>query len=378
MRRILFIINSPIIGGAERHTISLAKGLEEYGFEAEILALKPGPAGSPKSFNNFKITFPSKPGYFGQLAEVKSRLANNRIDMVFAVNQRPCLVAALSNFGKDNGGIAAVGVLHSTRMRNWKELALQIAHYPFFRSLTAIIFISHLQKAFWNKWGLRPSNSTVILNGINPERYSPAIRAQYREDTRKYYGWAPNDYVIAISAVMRPEKNHGQLLRVFSQLKQKGISAKLLMIGDGPKRQELEVIINSMGLTKDVSITGFVDDVRPHVAAADVGVICSTAIETLSLAALEIMGMGLPMVMSDIGGAAEIVDASCGRLFPSGDDSGLLSALVDFADPSLRNQAGAAASRVVKERFDERVMFAAYANYLNEVIEIHSTKQVRS
>ena len=57
---------------------------------------------------------------------------------------------------------------------------------------------------------------------------------------------------------------------------------------------------------------------RPFLAAADVGLNCSTAIETLSLSALEMLAIGVPMAMSDIGGASEIVDGACrARCSPS-------------------------------------------------------------
>ena len=112
-----------------------------------------------------------------------------------------------------------------------------------------------------------------------------------------------------------------------------------------------------------VLFAGMHKDVRPLVAAFDLGVLCSVSIETLSLAALEVMAMGIPMVMSDIGGASEIVDGANGQLFRSGDDAGLRHALLTYRHHEARLTAGEAARRGVEARFDRKAMLDAYHGF---------------
>jgi glycosyltransferase involved in cell wall biosynthesis len=178
----------------------------------------------------------------------------------------------------------------------------------------------------------------------------------------------PEDYVIALCAVMRPEKNHLQLIEAVARLRQTGAPAKALLIGDGPTRAAIEARVAALGLQGAVIMPGMSKDVRPFLAASDVGVICSTSIETLSLAALEALAMGVPMVMSDIGGASEIIGDDHGRLFPAGDDDALVEALRHFQPETVRIAAGHAARGAVEAHFDHSVMVAEYAKYFRTLL----------
>ena len=110
-------------------------------------------------------------------------------------------------------------------------------------------------------------------------------------------------------------------------------------------------------------------DVRPLLAACDAVALCSTAVETFSLAALEAMALGRPVVLSDIGGAAEMVRPGVeGLLFPAGDTAALVERLTALADESLRSPMGAAARETVLARFSESAMVDRYEALLQELV----------
>src|SRR4029077_13405288 len=113
------------------------------------------------------------------------------------------------------------------------------------------------------------------------------------------------DYVIGICAALRPEKNHVQLVDAVAALRARGIPARALVIGDGPMRPAIEARARAAGVADEVRITGFQQDVRPYLAACDTAVLCSTTIETFSLAALEAMALGRPGAHSDLRGRRE-------------------------------------------------------------------------
>lgn len=83
---------------------------------------------------------------------------------------------------------------------------------------------------------------------------------------------------------------------------------ELQIVGEGPQRESLQQLVMSLGLEKTVKFTGFVSDVRPYLAIADVFVLPSVDCEASSLALKEAMLVGLPVITTTIGGAAEIVD----------------------------------------------------------------------
>jgi glycosyltransferase involved in cell wall biosynthesis len=204
----------------------------------------------------------------------------------------------------------------------------------------------------------------VIHNGVDPEYWKPAS-AETAARMRSLLGYAGDDYVIGLCAGLRPEKNHVQLVDAVAALRARGIAARALVIGDGPMRPAIEARARALGVHDEVRITGFQQDVRPYLAACDTAVLCSTTIETFSLAALEAMALARPVVHSDIGGAAEMVlDGENGFLFPAGDTPALVRRLAELAEPARRGRMGAAARELVVARFSERAMVERYETTL--------------
>ena len=146
------------------------------------------------------------------------------------------------------------------------------------------------------------------------------------------------------------------------------------MIGDGPMRAAIEARARELGVESDVLITGFQQEVRPFIAACDVMVLCSVAVETFSLAALEAMAMGKPVIHAELGGAAEMISqGSNGFLFPVGDTKTLISKLALLANRSLSEEMGRTARSIVESRFSETAMVERYENLLVEVCSNRSS-----
>jgi glycosyltransferase involved in cell wall biosynthesis len=107
--------------------------------------------------------------------------------------------------------------------------------------------------------------------------------------------------------------------------------------------------------------------VRPFVAACDVLAVCSTT-ETFSLAALEAMALGKPVVHAKVGGAAEMIrPGDNGFLFPVGDTEALVGKLAILTDRRNRERMGRAARALVEARFSEREMVDRYEQVLLEL-----------
>jgi len=178
-------------------------------------------------------------------------------------------------------------------------------------------------------------------------------------------GFSAADYVVGICAALRPEKAHLDLLRAMTILRRDCPHAKLLIIGDGPERRNIEAEIERAGMGPNVFIAGYQQDVRPWVSASDVMVLASTAIETFSLAALESMALEKPLIMTDIGGASEqISPGTNGYLFPPADVELLAHHLFSLANPELRRKFGREARAVVSSEFDIAQMLACYEREL--------------
>lgn len=360
--KLLFVMNTPLVGGAERHTFELAAALRDKGWRPSIFAIKAGSVPAP---DGIALRQPERPtGLGARIRDLAAELRRERPDIVVAVNERPVLVGT---FARRMCGVRVpiVAISHSTILRNRKEEWMQRLYTPMFNRLDGVVFISRNQQRFWHARGLRPRHETLILNGIDTARFSPEIRDAHRAGTRERLGFQPDDLVIGLCAVMRPEKNHLQIVEAVARLRGEGLPVRALLVGDGPMRGAIEARAAELGVAEHVILAGMHPDVRPYVSAFDIGVLCSVSIETLSLAALETMAMGIPMVMSELGGASEIADGGGGVLFAVGDLDGLCGALRGLADPLARRRAGEAARQKVVRDFQNGRMIEMYSTYLS-------------
>lgn len=147
-------------------------------------------------------------------------------------------------------------------------------------------------------------------------------------------------------------KNHAMLLRAFAGLVRKHPSARLQIAGDGPLRQQTEQLIVELGLTQNVDLLGFRNDILALLQAADVFVLCSLS-EGCSLALAEAMAAGTPVIGSEVGGIPEVMqDVGREWLVPSTDESAWTDALTRMAELSAdqRAELGRRAAQVA-ERF---------------------------
>jgi glycosyltransferase involved in cell wall biosynthesis len=168
--------------------------------------------------------------------------------------------------------------------------------------------------------------------------------------------------VIGSVGRLAPEKNQVAIVRAAAQLRRSGAEVRVLLAGDGPMREEIVSEAGRLGIEERVTLAGEVTDVRPLLAAMDVFVLPSTSVETFSNAALEAMAMSLPVVLSDIGGAREMVaEGTEGFIIPPGDDAALRHALEQFScDPARRQRMAAAARARVEREFSFGRMVEAY------------------
>ena len=229
------------------------------------------------------------------------------------------------------------------------------------------MFVCETQQRHWLRRGVFARSNLVIYNGVDCEHWRPGTREQ-RALIRGALGLEPRDFVVGMCAVFRPEKNHLQLVEAIAMLRRRGIPARALLIGDGAMRAAIESRARSLGVAAEVLVTGFQQDVRPFVGACDTVALCSGSVETFSLAALEAMALGRPVVLPAVGGSAEMVRAGReGFLFPVGDDAALVDALASLADAPLRARMGANARETVEARFSERAMVDRYEQTLQEL-----------
>ena len=366
--RVLFITPWLAFGGAERQTITLSNRLAERGHDCHLVYVKNEPGQLERLRGAASVQCLEAQRYLDRKALGRLRQSIERINPthIVAMNQYALFYAWL---GKRLAGSAAplTVTFHTTVMLTLKE-KLQLAYYrPLFRSADCLVYVCEGQRRYWTERNLYGRRTEVIYNGIDLQQWTP-VSDEARGCMRRALDFAPQDLVVGISAVLRPEKNHVQLVEAIAALRKRGLPARALLIGDGPTRPAVEARARSLGIAEHVLITGFQKDVRPLVGACDTMVLCSTAVETFSMAALEAMALARPVVQSEMGGAAEMTQpGENGYLFPVGDTRSLIQCLAALADPEARSRMGRAARASVERNFSERTMVERYELMLQEL-----------
>ncbi len=182
-----------------------------------------------------------------------------------------------------------------------------------------------------------------VHNGVDTERFAPTDDAGG--------GAAPDRLLVVSVGRLVDQKNHAQLVRAIARIEVERSKFDVEIAGTGPLMADL------VGLTEELEIrnlrfTGHTDDVPALLDRADIGVMPSRH-EGLSIAALEMMSAGLPVIVNDHPGLTEIVSAGVtGLVVPIDDHEALALALaVLIDDPALRARLGAAARRAVVDDF---------------------------
>lgn len=156
-------------------------------------------------------------------------------------------------------------------------------------------------------------------------------------------------------------KNQPLLLRAFAEVRRTLPRARLLVVGDGPERPALDALTVALGLGDAVSLTGFRTDISSFLSEADVFVLSSRH-EGISIAVLEAMQAGLPVVATRVGGVPEtVVDGETGLLVASEDEAALAAAMVRLGrGRDLRREMGQRGRALQAREFSLRVMTERY------------------
>lgn len=352
-------------GGAERHSMALAQLLAPH-CRVVLVTLKPDDALLAGRTEPLPFETPCLDVRRRIDRDAAARLAaildRHGVDTVLCANTYPLLYAHLAA-GRAARRPRIVEIYHTTRLLTWKQRLDQVFYRPFFWRSDELVYVCHAQRRYWSRRLLWARRVRVIYNGIDLSRF--AERREPDLAARAAYGLGADDHVIGVCAVLRPEKAHLDLLRAAARARDAGRRWKLLLIGDGPMRPQIEAEAARLGLQDDLRITGYLSDVRDAIAACDVMALVSVAIETFSIAALESMAIGKPMIMSDIGGAREQVEPGRhGWVFPAGDVAALTERLGEAWDLARLRTMGAAARQRVASEFSQERMTQAYLDLL--------------
>jgi glycosyltransferase involved in cell wall biosynthesis len=204
--------------------------------------------------------------------------------------------------------------------------------------------------------GFRGNRIAVIENGIDVEKYGPPVD---RAALRTRLGLDPHELLLVHVARHHPVKDQATLIRGFAAANVP--NSRLVMVGDGPLRGELESLSTSLHIAGRVSFVGIQSNVPDWLTAADAFALTSVS-EAASLTLLEAMATGLPVIVTAVGGNPDLVRKDVDGLHvPRGDSTALADAIGRlFTDSELRTRLGQSGRQRTHDRYRLDATVGAY------------------
>jgi N-acetyl-alpha-D-glucosaminyl L-malate synthase BshA len=211
----------------------------------------------------------------------------------------------------------------------------------------------------------------VIPNFICIEDYEKIYNEKFAIETPKHKKfYAPNgEKIIMHISNFRKVKRVEDVMHIFDKIRKK-IPAKLLLIGDGPERTNIEKLCRELGACDDIKMLGKVVSPEEHLLMADLFLLPSET-ESFGLAALEAMASHVPVISSNAGGLPEVnIDEKTGYLCNVGDVNGMAKRAIELLkDENKLNEFKRQAYEQAK-KFDIQKILPQYEALYNEVIKL--------
>lgn len=364
MKRILHVIPTLDRSGAEKQMSMLVRGLPKDEFDVHVCVLtRTGPLETELREAGIPLTIIGKKWRADPLAYFRLRR--------FIRDLQPHLIHtwlfAANSYGRAAGMACGVKCLVAGERcvdpwKGWLEFAVD---RRLARRTSRIVANSPGVKDFYVEHGLPGDLFTVIHNGIRPAEPSPISRAQLLAEL----GLPDSALLIGVVGRLWPQKRIKDAIWATDLLQVIRRDFQMLIIGDGPHRQRLEIFRNQCHVADWVHFLGHRSDVPRLMPHFDVFV-STSAYEGQSNSIMEAMAAGVAVVGTDIPGTRDlIVNGETGFLVPLGDRGGIARQInILLNDAPLRQRLGEAGRQRMLSQFSVENMIQRHVELYRELL----------
>jgi glycosyltransferase involved in cell wall biosynthesis len=350
-----------LYGGTEKQLATLIRGLDRSRFAPALCTLRPSVMDvSMLDCPVIELNMHSfrSPRTLAHIVRLRRFMSEKRIQLVQTFFQDPTIV----------GLLAAVGTECRARVCSFRDLGfwrtplkvlqLRLA-YPHFDGFIANSRAVALRAHELDRIPL--DRIEVLYNGVA----MPAQRACWRGEGAPVIGIVAN--------LNRSVKRVDLFVRAAALVRGRIPAARFVVVGDGSLRTGLAWLADELLLGESITFLGSLQDVGPHVASFDVGVISSDS-EGFSNAVLEYMAAGVPAVVRNVGGNSEVVeDYITGRLVDSDRPQDLADAIVSvLLSPDMWGTMSVRSREVARERYSLEACVQGHQRYYSRLLGLVS------
>lgn len=341
--RVLQFLNGIARSGAEEVALELLRGMDRQRFRCYLVCPEPLLAafGNDWQASHTSAHSMSMEGLrdWKQARQFVNLLRNEQIDVVHAHMIRAALVAVpLAKLAK------VPVVVHTCHGREaWRSSWLK-RRFWLDRRVSDLadmtLAVSEATRDYLiEEKRLSPNSVRVIRNGRNLE--SSEVSHEQQERVRTELCLMPNELVVGVFGRLEPQKGPSYLLQALPRVRQSVAAIKVLFVGDGSLRRKLEQETEALGLSQNVTFTGYRSDAMQLMACCDL-IVLPSLYEGMPLVPIEAAIQGKPVVATSVDGTLEVVvDGSTGVLVPPRDPIRLAQAIIELlVDPQRCNAMG--------------------------------------
>ena len=362
-KKILYVNYSMAVGGIESMVFNACLYFKDKGYTVEVLTFKDDGVYIKKlNENNINVHVLCKNEGFDKnlIISMSKFLKNSHYDVIHTNNYTAWLYTVLSRILS----FKSCNIVHT---EHWIEQVntkrrLFIERCLSFFTKKVICVSDNIVDILNTRGKLKADKLVLIYNGINTDVFS--YNSQERLQLRQHYNIPDNAKVMGAVGRLVDVKNHSTLINAFYTHLKNYPQDFLIIVGGGPNRDALQNLINKHKASENIILVGEKDNIHSYLSLFDIYIMPSLS-EGFSIGLLEAMSIGLPVIVSNVGGNKEIVKDNLNGLLVEPEDTSSLTELIErlSGDSEMKVLLGKNARDTVISNYSSKEMYDRYEEY---------------
>jgi len=336
--------------GGQRQALLLSKALEQSGHSVQ-LCVQPN---SPLHKKAVEASVPVLPVRMRGEMDVFAVLRLARL-----MKRRKCRLVHFHDahslaLGSAAASLAKVPLRVISRRVDFPLRGNYFSRKKYTKDIDVLIAVSQNVKEVLIEGGIDPGEIRVIPDGVDYSLFDEATSSDY---LRQELSFEADDFLVGIVAHLADHKGHKYLIKATQILKEKAPKIKVIIVGSGPLRMELDKQVKEINVEDIVFFLGFREDIPQILASLDLFVL-SSYLEGLGSSIMDAMACRLPVVATKVGGIPElVVHEETGLLVPPRRPTSLAKAILRiYENRDLGKQLGQRGYELVHRKFSAEAM----------------------